>query len=165
MPVKTRNRSMHAPASMRGFSLLEVLIALLILAVGLLGFALMQTMGIRFAESSNYRTQAVNLAYDLLDQMRANRLLAAQYESATFAASAAPTSCPIAVGAMTIAQNITDWRCRVQLALGDGASANVTYNDGQATVTIRWDDQRWESNAARRQDKYETGTVTLGARL
>jgi len=165
MPLTRRSRRAPGRAASRGFSLLEVLIALLIMAVGLLGFALMQTMGIRFVESSNYRTQAINLAYDMLDQMRANRLLAAQYTGATFAASAAPASCAGRAGVVTIANNIADWKCRVQLALGDGASATVTYNGGQATVTINWDDQRWEANAARKTGAYRTGTVTLGTRL
>src|SRR5690606_1313288 len=69
-----------------GFSLIEVLIAILILAVGLLGFALMQTTTLRYTQSSDYRTRATNLAYELLDQMRVNRLSAADYVAAGFAA-------------------------------------------------------------------------------
>lgn len=46
-----------------GFTLLEVLIAIIVLAFGLLGFALLQTMNVRFVQSANYRTQATNLAY------------------------------------------------------------------------------------------------------
>ena len=64
-----------------GFSLIEVLIALVILALGLLGFALLQTLNLRYTQSANYRTQATNLAYDLLDQMRSNHYAAAWYAS------------------------------------------------------------------------------------
>lgn len=65
----------RAPGGRRaagGFSMIEVLITIIVLAFGLLGFALLQTMNVRFVQSANYRTQATNLAYDLIDQMRAN---------------------------------------------------------------------------------------------
>jgi type IV pilus assembly protein PilV len=67
-----------------GFTLIEVLVAIVVLAFGLLGFALLQTMSVRFTQSANYRTQATNLAYDLIDQMRANRYQAAWYSTASF---------------------------------------------------------------------------------
>ncbi|MGY3265250.1 type IV pilus modification protein PilV [Lysobacter sp. HA35] len=164
MSLNRRHRSGARRAS-RGFSLIEVMVAVLIMAIGLLGFALMQTMGMRFAESSNYRTQAINLAYDLLDQMRANRLLAAQFTDASFASGTAPTACAPPTGTVTIATRVTDWQCRVRLTLGDGASANVTYTNGQATVTINWDDQRWEANASRKTGALKTGQVSLGTQL
>ncbi|KGT84573.1 pilus assembly protein PilV, partial [Xanthomonas vasicola] len=66
-----------SPSRTKGFSLLEVLIAIVVLAFGLLGFALLQTANVRFVQSSNYRTQATNLAYDLMDQMRSNRFQSA----------------------------------------------------------------------------------------
>ena len=62
-----------------GFTLIEVMIAILVLAVGLLGFALLQTMNVRFTQSANYRSQATNLAYEMLDQIRLNRVSGAQY--------------------------------------------------------------------------------------
>ena len=56
----------------RGFSLIEVLIALLVLSVGLLGLAFLQAAGLRFNNDSYMRSQATILAYDLVDRMRAN---------------------------------------------------------------------------------------------
>src|SRR4030067_2895045 len=58
--------------SQGGFSLLEVLIALLVLAVGLLGLAALQNMGLRLNHQSYERTQATILIYDMIDRMRAN---------------------------------------------------------------------------------------------
>lgn len=147
-----------------GFSLLEVLIALLVLAFGLLGFALLQTMSVRFAQSSNYRTQATNLASDMLDQMRSNRLLAAQYTSASFEGGSAG-SCSVTTGTVTIQKNITRWQCQVREALGEEAAATVTYANGVASVAIRWNDQRWEKDESRKTGKYASGQVQLGARL
>lgn len=55
-----------------GFTLLEVLIALLVLSIGLLGLAALQTVGLKFTHESYQRTQAVIQAYDMLDRIRAN---------------------------------------------------------------------------------------------
>ena len=138
------------PRRQGGFSLIEVMIAILVLGVGLLGFAMLQTMNLRFTQSANSRTQATNLAYDLLDQMRANRGQANLYTGATFApgdVSNIACSRPVGVGA-TITNNIARWQCQVARALGPGASAGVTYvNGGDVTVTISWGDQRWDQVA------------------
>ncbi|MCC5072314.1 MULTISPECIES: type IV pilus modification protein PilV [Xanthomonas] len=135
--------------SQRGFTLIEVLIAILVLAFGLLGFALLQTMNVRFVQSANYRTQATNLAYDLIDQMRSNRYLVTQYTAATFAAGSVTTSgaCGYPTGqTVAVAQNIARWKCQVTKALGDKAAATVTYANGVATVSISWGDQRWDKD-------------------
>src|SRR3989304_2881609 len=59
-------------ASQKGFSLIEVLVALLILSIGLLGLAALQTTSLQYNTGSYLRTQATFLAYDILDRMRAN---------------------------------------------------------------------------------------------
>ncbi|GAB6067345.1 hypothetical protein JCM13664_06630 [Methylothermus subterraneus] len=56
-----------------GFTLLEILIAVLVLAIGLLGLAGLQTTGLHSNHSASLRTQATLLAYDMTDRMRANR--------------------------------------------------------------------------------------------
>lgn len=56
----------------RGFSLLEVLVALVILSVGLLGLAALQARSLQFNQDAYVRTQATLLAYDIIDRMRAN---------------------------------------------------------------------------------------------
>src|ERR1700749_3990398 len=61
------------PRRIAGFSLIEVLIALVILAVGLLGIAAMVSESLKSKDSSYYHTQALNLANAMLDRMRANR--------------------------------------------------------------------------------------------
>ncbi len=62
-----------AGAGQSGFTLVEILIALLVLSIGLLGLAGLQTAGLRANHSANLRTQATLLAYDMTDRMRANR--------------------------------------------------------------------------------------------
>lgn len=147
-----------------GFSMIEVLIALVILAIGLLGFALLQTMNLRFTQSANYRTQATNLTYDLLDQMRANRFQAAWYAGSTGAGfnsgEVTDTECSRPIGAdVTIQRSIERWQCQVVRALGPSASANVTYNNGEVMVAVAWGDHRWE------QGDIDSTTFSLTTRL
>ena len=55
-----------------GFTLLEILIAMLIISIGLLGVATLQIRGQQFNQVSYFRTQATFLAYDLMDRIRIN---------------------------------------------------------------------------------------------
>lgn len=55
-----------------GFTLLEVLVALVVLAIGLIGIAMMQTMALTANQGGYLRTQAVMQVYDMVERMRAN---------------------------------------------------------------------------------------------
>ncbi|NBB93051.1 MAG: type IV pilus modification protein PilV [Gammaproteobacteria bacterium] len=57
----------------RGISLIEVLVAVLVLSVGLLGLAALQGFSLQSGQSAYQQTQATNIAYELSDHMRANR--------------------------------------------------------------------------------------------
>ncbi|HLX79846.1 MAG TPA: type IV pilus modification protein PilV [Burkholderiales bacterium] len=74
----TRGRSSQA-----GFSLIEILVALLILTVGLLGLAGMQAVAQRSEVESYQRAQAMVLMNDILDRINANRKAAACYAITT----------------------------------------------------------------------------------
>lgn len=56
----------------RGFSLLEVLVALLVFSIGLMGVAGLQLLGVSHSRDAYFRTQALTLSYDIADRMRAN---------------------------------------------------------------------------------------------
>ena len=62
-----------------GFTLIEVLVALLILAVGLLGIAALQFKGMRYSNDAFMRSQITFLAYDIADRIRANAANGAAY--------------------------------------------------------------------------------------
>src|SRR5579859_6334825 len=62
-----------------GFSLIEVLIALVILSVGTLGIAAMMALSLQNKHSAYSRAQASDLAYTILDRMHANRATAIQH--------------------------------------------------------------------------------------
>ena len=164
-----RGHGMRGRKTAGGFSLIEVLIALVVLGFGLLGYALLQTMTLRFTQSANHRTQATNHAYDLLDQMRSNRFQAAWYATAGFnpgdvtMAGCATLSPP--TGAVAIEDSIERWQCEVVRALGDEASATVTVDgDRVATVAVAWNDERWNADNPVDADDLE-GAFSLRTRL
>ena len=64
---------MSSMTKSRGFTLLEILIAVGVLSIGLLGIAGLQALGQRSNHSAYLRSQATALAYDMIDRMRANK--------------------------------------------------------------------------------------------
>lgn len=125
----------------RGVTLIEVLIAMLVLCIGLLGLAGLQTTSLQFNTSAYYRTQATVLTYSLAERMRANRVgaLADQYNSGT-----AVTTCdPAGLVGGTPAQDLAAWRndvaCRLPFGTGSVVRNGATT---EFTITVEWDDSR-----------------------
>jgi type IV pilus assembly protein PilV len=123
--------------SVRAFSLVEVLVALVVLSVGLLGVATLMIDSIRANGSSYMRTQAALLANSMLDDMRANATAATG--GAYTVGLGAPPTCG------TVAQcDINAWKTRLGLALpsGDGSIGAPATAGGLTTVqvTVQWDD-------------------------
>ncbi|WP_394754831.1 type IV pilus modification protein PilV [Crenothrix sp.] len=56
----------------KGFTLVEVLVATVIMAIGLLGLAAMQTIALKDNQDAFFYTQASSLAYEMSDRIKAN---------------------------------------------------------------------------------------------
>jgi len=133
----------------RGFSLIEVMIALLVLALGLIGLAFLQVLNVRYTNSAQHRTMATNLASEAMDMMRStprhlvvyNRLTEASFAGVTVPAAGCSATAEDAASAL---KNIARWRCDVvsQLPGGRGSVQVVQNAAGQsvATVTVIWAD-------------------------
>ena len=126
-----------------GFTLLEVLVAMLVLSIGLLGLAGLMASSMRNNESAYHSTQATWFAYDILDRIRANRTgaLAGAYNGATLGS---PATCSTTASTGTIAaQDIGSWKNMVACGLpeGDGSIA-VTPTNRQVRITVQWNDSR-----------------------
>lgn len=76
-----------------GFSIVEALVALVVLSIGMLGIAALYVESLRAGRSAIYRTQAVNLATDLADRIRANRRGGLDYELPGTAPAPQPGNC------------------------------------------------------------------------
>jgi type IV pilus assembly protein PilV len=147
----SRHRLHRARRGQLGFTLIEVMVAILVLGVGLLGFAMLQTMNVRFTKSAQQRTVATALAYEVIDMMRIQRSDAGlgAYNQITFGSfgSVVPGSCARPAAASTSA-NITRWKCEVRTALPDGVAQVVLGANGEVTVDVRWGDAHWSEDAA-----------------
>jgi type IV pilus assembly protein PilV len=124
-----------------GFSLIEVLIALLILAIGLLGTASLMLISMKSNQSAYQRSQASWLAYDIVERMRLNRGLATDNSNSYVitAATPLPSDPGCKAGGCTAANvaslDIREWRDQLGLA---GVSGTVARNGAAYTVTISW---------------------------
>ena len=146
--------------SEQGFTLIEVMIALLVLSIGLLGLAGLQVTALQNNQSAFMRSQATALAYDLSDRMRANVLgtISGNYNPANAGADA---NCGTTTGCspQAMAQNdLNDWNTSIAtyLPLGegfvcidstpsDGANATNPACDGIGTqwaIKIWWDENK-----------------------
>jgi type IV pilus assembly protein PilV len=125
----------------RGFSLIEVLIALLILAIGVLGIAALQFKGLRYSHDAFLRSQINFLAYDIGELMRANRSNAASYVgNYTVPAATGANACNYAT-ASTANNDLGCWHNRVDQAVPPGSTANITTFGNLYTVALAWTDR------------------------
>lgn len=131
--------SLNTRFVMRGFSLIEVLVALFVLAIGLLGLAALQTTGLKFGHQSYERTQAVLQAYDIIDRMRANKSGAGDAINTTYNSVAlgnlptVPVNCATAscTGDQLAAYDVQTWNTANAnlLAEGKGAICKGTFTN------------------------------------
>nr|MBS0019732.1 type IV pilus modification protein PilV [Gammaproteobacteria bacterium] len=143
-----------------GFTLIEVLVAMLVLSIGLLGLAGLHAAGMRNNHSAYLRSQASLLAYDLADRMRANLPSVATGSYDNPASPAVDANCKgtgCSVTAMA-SHDVAEWRADLAVRLpagegvvcidstpADGADAAAPECDAagtQYTIKIWWDERR-----------------------
>ena len=139
----------------RGFSLMEVLIAMLVLAVGLLGLAALQAQGLRFNNDAMVHTQANVLAQDIIDRIRLNRTNASNYaavdidaaiatiQSATPALGTAGYVSQCSATAITVANDVNCWLEDLLMVM-PAADATIATNGTDANyldVALMWADR------------------------
>lgn len=125
-----------------GFGLVEVMVALVVLAVGMLGIASLYGTTLRSSNSAISRMQAVNLASDLADRIRANRLARADYTGAPTQEDCAGTNdCSQTEMALN---DLYLWDGQVTALLPGNPEWDVGYEAGDAitpdeyTITLEW---------------------------
>jgi type IV pilus assembly protein PilV len=139
--------AVNSGSRVRGFSIVEAMVALVVMSVGMLGIAGLYVASLKAGRTAILRTQAVNLAADIADRIRANRLGRDAYDTAI----AAPCSAPGggATLAETTSRNLaaTDtcqWVASVQGVL-PAATAQIRFLAGAPagmpnnyTITVNW---------------------------
>jgi type IV pilus assembly protein PilV len=127
----------HNPHAIRGFSLIEVLVAILILSIGLLGLASLQTNGMRFNHSSYLRSQATVLTYDIVDAMRANRGSAGKTATALGGAYLTNYTDPLPVGSAVAEADLRNWKTLLATLLPEG-QGQITQSGSEFTILVQW---------------------------
>ncbi len=125
----------------QGMTLLEILVAVLILSVGLLGVAGLQTSNMRNSQSAHQRTMAVMLASGMAERIRANRTLAL-----TGAFKLSKTCSPITSAGSIQQLEHKNWIAEIQTSINTASTTcgEVAYDAGTRTytITVHWDDSR-----------------------
>lgn len=155
-----------------GFTLLEVLVALVVTSIGLLGLASLQANGLRDNHGAYLRTQASYVAYDIADRMRSNMEAAVAGAYRVTAIPSAPAfDCITSFSGTAVANecnptemaqaDLNQWYSGLPTPQNDGVlgmlpsgRATVTCTDSSTTdsdpctrgslhtITVRWDGNR-----------------------
>jgi type IV pilus assembly protein PilV len=167
-----KHKFQHSVSRNAGFTLVEVLVSLVILAIGLLGIAKLMLFSSHSNDSAYLRSQATGLAYEILDDMRANRqeaILPGTYNTAAAVPAVAPGALCVGVGSCTTTTQVAlydlyQWGLHLNansgavppgaLPNGQGSVATATIA-GQTTVTIV---VSWNDSVA--QNTLNTGAAT-----
>ena len=126
-----------------GFSLIEVLIAIVILAVGLLGIAGLQVIGLQSNHSSYMRTQASFQIATIFDRMRANRTQALN-DAYDVSLGTTPSGTSLAD------QDLAAWKNELSVLFPSG-DGSVACDAGVCTVTVQWVDLQDDGSRSDRQ--------------
>ncbi len=152
----------------RGITLVEILVTMIILAIGLLGLAGLMMDGLKNNQSAYLRTQASLLAYDMADRIRINRprAIAGDYDGySTSGDDGGFTNLPTCMGtapgcsaADQVNLDLAEWTGQIQgvggTALLPDGEGSITRGAGNLfTITVGWKEARWdEDNDARSTD-------------
>ena len=132
-------KNIHTHTPQNGFTLLEVMIALLVLSIGLLGLAALQATTLKANHGAYQRTQATFIAYDMMDRLRANRT------------AALAGQCNVEMGETLTGSSsamcdadVTDWQTNsVGTLLPSGQGSIIcTVATSVCEVIVQWDESR-----------------------
>jgi type IV pilus assembly protein PilV len=128
----------------QGFTLVESLVALVILSIGMLGIAALHVEGLRSARGALTRTTAVTLASDIADRIRANRGATVEYGAVVTSADTNANCLPGGAGC-TVADlahhDKAVWLGAIEASL-PGGTGTIDCDDSDVpatyTITVTW---------------------------
>ena len=149
-----------------GFTLLEVLVTIVIVAIGLLGVAGLQVVALRLADVSAVRTQGIQLTGEITEKMRSNYAAVSNGTLSDYAVGYGTATAGTTLPLLEVAA----WKTSLaQLPSGDGkievardTAGCVTvapYPDCQlVTITVRWSDERARGGKTATTNEFVTKT-------
>jgi type IV pilus assembly protein PilV len=125
-----------------GFTLLEILVSLLLIAIGVLGTAGLQALALKMNQGGQLRSQAVVLGIDLIERIEANNVaaMAGGYAPATY-----PTSYPMDCSAAYCSPadlatyDLVEFKSRLQAQLPNASLTVSMTGTGPVTYSVRID--------------------------
>ncbi len=129
-------------AQQRGISMIEVMVAVLILAIGVLGIAALQAITLKNSGSSAARTQAALQAYSMMDIIRADRANIGSYNTNIYVAGDGGDPGTMAA-----------WLTGLQQTVAPDAMGRVVCvaNTMSCTVGVQWNDSRATGGDSKQQ--------------
>ena len=173
LTMSPRHRSINRS---KGFTLIEVMVAALVLAIGILGLASSMLAGLKSDKSAYYRSQAAAIATDMAERMRANRDNIANYEDFTTERDiVGANNCLKATNGCTGVQLVSqDFRemqshfvnvnelSNFSPKLPNGVGTIGTDDDGRYVITVSWSEDDWDGDdLSNRVDTEKSVTLTL----
>lgn len=130
--------SFHGRGSQQGVGMLEVMIAVLVLAIGILGIAALQAITLKNTGSSAARTQAAIQIYSMMDIIRADRTNLASYNTNTY----------IAGNGSGTAGSMMGWLDGLKTTVAPDAKGRIVCiaNSMMCSVGVQWSDERATGN-------------------
>lgn len=136
---KMKQSSRLGAAQVQGMGMIEVLVSVLVLAVGLLGIAAMQSLALRGGQGSLETSQAVMQSNSIIEAMRANPTVSYNIGKTCAVASIAGTDLK--------SKDQIAWLTAMKSTIGSGATDTTTCGEisgcpGACLVRVYWDDSR-----------------------
>ena len=141
--MNTRKRIHHLAA---GITMVESLVALVVISVGMLGIAGLYVASLQASRAANLRVQAVNLATEMGDRIRANRTARASYNLAAGTLPAVQSCTAVCTPAQLAQHDQNEWVTATRLVLPGALTRGgaILYVDNPAPtpdryeITISW---------------------------
>ena len=135
----------------KGSSLIEVMVALFVLAIGLLGILSMQVKSMQYSQSAFHYNKAMHLANNILENIRSNTALDfSDYYVASSTTLSEPTKDCNGVGVVCTPTEMKNhdlylWRENIKSALVSGNSSISVTTNGDVAIKVFFDDTRSNS--------------------
>ena len=140
------NHQTFTQSKSRGFSLIEVIVAALVMGIGLYGVLSLQAVALQQNQKANLYSQASFFANDLADRMRANKAAIASDQADYLVDGSNSVDCE---SNNCSAQNLADWdkfhwanNISESLPNGEGNVEIVDAEDDQFIITVGFQDPK-----------------------
>lgn len=147
MSGPTQRAIKGATGRQQGVSLIEVLVALFVLAFGMLGIAGMQTMAMKANQSAFERNAVVISANSIAERMRSNQAAA---RTGAYNRTMPTGACTAPSGTDRVSVDTSRWLDELNRNFGTTAcgAINCAGTPAFCRITVRWDDSRVANGGA-----------------